>query len=89
VVCAAVIATTPYALDYDLVVLLPALAWLWIDGRRNGFLPWDASLMALVWAAPLIARNLAQFAFVPLGLISVLAVAAIAMRRVRASPSRR
>lgn len=88
-VCAAVIAATPYALDYDLVILLPAIAWLWLDGRRNGFLPWDASLMAVVWAAPLFARNVAQFAYLPLGAISVIAVAAIALRRVRASPSRR
>src|SRR5205823_6119077 len=33
-VCAAVVVSTPYVLDYDLVVLLPALAWLWLDGRK-------------------------------------------------------
>ena len=90
-VCAAVVIATPYVLDYDLVVLLPALAWLWIDGRKNGFLPWDASAMALVWFAPLVARAVAQLTLVPLGLVSALLVAAIALRRasVRASPSRR
>jgi hypothetical protein len=45
--------------------------------------------MALIWFTPLIARNLAQATFIPLGLISALAVAAIALRRaLRASPSR-
>lgn len=89
-VCAAVVLSTPYALDYDLVVLLPALAWLWLDGRERGFRRWDATLMALVWITPLIGRGVAQWTFVPLGLISVLAVAAIALRRsLNTSPSRR
>ena len=89
--CAAVLIATPYVLDYDLVVLLPALAFLWLDGQRHGFLRWDASLMALVWLAPLLARLVAQFALVPLGLASTVIVAAIALRRarLRASPSRR
>ena len=90
-VCAAVLIATPYALDYDYVVLLPALAFLWLDGRRNGFLAWDATLMAVVWIAPLFARQLAQFTYVPLGLLTAIAVAAIALRRarLRSSPSRR
>jgi hypothetical protein len=88
--CAAVVVSTPYVLDYDLVVLLPALAWLWIDGRKNGFLPWDATMMALVWVMPLIARNAAMITLMPLGLISALLIAWIALRRaIRALPSRR
>jgi hypothetical protein len=89
-VCAAVLTATPYVLDYDYVVLLPAIAFLWIDSQRHGFLPWDKSLMALVWIAPLFARSIAQFTFVPLGLASAIIVAVIAIRRamLRASPSR-
>ena len=81
IVCAATILATPYALDYDLVVLLPALAWLYLDGREHGFLRWDASIMAGVWIAPLFARAAAEFLYIPLGLISVLAVAGLALRR--------
>ncbi len=88
-VCASVLIATPYVLDYDFVVLLPALAFLWLEGERHGFLPWDKSLMALVWAAPLVARPVAQFTYVPLGLATAIIVAAIAIRRVTASPSRR
>ena len=89
-VCAAVVLATPYVLDYDLVVLLPALAWLWLDGKQRGFRRWDASLMALVWITPLIGRGVAQWTFVPLGLISVVALASIALRRaLNTSPSRR
>jgi hypothetical protein len=89
-VCAAAILSTPYVLDYDLVVLLPALAWLWIDAQEHGFLRWEASLMALVWFTPLIGREVAEWTLVPLGLISVVALTGIVLRRaVRASPSRR
>jgi Glycosyltransferase family 87 len=88
-VCAAVLIATPYVLDYDYVVLLPALAFLWLDGERHGFLPWDKTLMALVWAAPLAARSIAEFTYLPFGLATAVIVAAIALRRVRASPSRR
>ena len=90
-VCAAVLISTPYVLDYDQVVLLPALGWLWLDGRKHGFLAWDKSLIAFVWVAPVVARQAAELAFLPLGLLAAVAVAVIAMRRtaLRASPSRR
>jgi uncharacterized protein YfiM (DUF2279 family) len=88
-ICAAAIISTPYVLDYDLVVLLPALAWLWLDGKKHGFLRWDLTSMAVVWVAPLSARQIAQFTYLPLGMITALLIAVIAIRRVRASPSRR
>lgn len=90
-VTAAALVSTPYALDYDLVVLGLALVWLWTDGEENGFLDWERSLMALVWIAPLFARQLAQLTLVPLGLATVLIMLAIPLRRslVRASPFRR
>lgn len=84
-VCAAVLAATPYVLDYDLVVLLLALAWIWIDRERHGWLAWDRTLMAFVWAAPLVGRQVAQWTYVPLDLLSILALAWLALR---ASPSR-
>ena len=89
-VCAAVLIATPYVLDYDYVVLLPALAFLWLDGERHGFLPWDKTLMALVWAAPLAARQITQFTYVPIGLTTAVIIAVIALHRamLRASPSR-
>jgi hypothetical protein len=90
-VCAATVIATPYVIDYDLVVLLPALAFLWLDGERHGFLRWDKSLMALVWIAPLVARQVAELTLIPLGLATAVIVAAIAVRRAafRSSPSRR
>jgi hypothetical protein len=80
-VCAAVLIATPYLLDYDFVVLLPAIAFLFVDGERHGFRRWDATLLVFAWFTPLVARTFAEYAAVPLGLLSAVAIAAIALRR--------
>lgn len=80
-VCAATLLSTPYVLDYDYVVLLPALAWLWVNAREHGFLSWDKSLMLLAWFAPLFARQLAEWSLIPLGLGTAIIVAVLAVRR--------
>jgi hypothetical protein len=88
---AAVLVSTPYVLDYDFVVLGLSLAWLWLDGEENGFVQWDRTLMALAWFAPLVARQLAHFTLIPLGVAAALILLALPLRRsvVRASPFRR
>ena len=45
---------TPYALDYDLVVLAPVIAFLAIHGLRQGFVPWSSRLLAALWVLPLV-----------------------------------
>ncbi|HYD13790.1 MAG TPA: glycosyltransferase family 87 protein [Allosphingosinicella sp.] len=96
--CAAAMLSTPYVLDYDLVVLGLGAAFLVADGMERGFRPWEKSLLALVWIAPLVSRTLAGAALVPLGQIAIVTVLALALRRAlaldgggllpRASPSR-
>jgi hypothetical protein len=90
-VAAAALVATPYVLDYDFVILGLGIAFLWLDGEESGFLPWDRTLLALVWAAPLFARQVAEFTLVPLGLATAVVMIALPVRRaiVRASPSRR
>ena len=89
-VTATALIATPYVLDYDFVVLLAGIAFLWRDSQRHGWLPWEKSLLALVWIAPLVARNIAGLTHIPLGLGTAIIVLAIAVRRgLRASPSRR
>jgi Glycosyltransferase family 87 len=95
-VLAAALLSTPYVLDYDFVVLGMAVAFLAADGLKRGFLSWEKTLLALVWAAPLCARQLAALALVPLGQASAILVLALAVRRAaaldgafRTSPSRR
>ena len=80
-VCAAAVLSTPYVLDYDLVVLGLGAAFLVADGIERGFLPWERSLLALVWAAPLVARTLAGTAALPLGQLAIVTVLVLAIRR--------
>ena len=86
---ATVLIATPYVLDYDFVVLMLGIAFLWKDGERHGWGPWERTLLALAWVAPLFARGLAEATLIPLGLCTALAILAIAVRRsFTASPSR-
>jgi hypothetical protein len=88
-VTAAVLIATPYVLDYDFVVLLLGIGFLWKDGEEHGWAPWEKSLLALAWAAPLLARALAAATLFPLGLLTAFVVLGIAVSRgLRASPSR-
>lgn len=80
-VCAAALLATPYVLDYDQVLLLPALGWLWLQGRETGQLRWEATLIAIVWAAPMVARQAAQLALLPIGLLGPAVVALLVLRR--------
>ena len=89
-VTAAVLISTPYVLDYDFVVLLAGIAFLWRDAERHGWLPWEKNALALVWIAPLVARNIAAMTLFPLGLLTAVLLLGLAARRaVTASPSHR
>ncbi len=62
------ILATPYSLDYDLMLIAPAIAFLAADAMTRGnAVPWEKTLLAALWLVPLIARSFAQFTFVPLG----------------------
>lgn len=68
---------TPYAVDYDLVILGPALAALVAVFIERGFPPFAKTLLAFAWLMPLVARTLARIALVPLGLLTLLALLAL------------
>lgn len=78
---ATVLLSTPYVLDYDYVVLGVGAAFLIADGRQRGFLSYEKSLLALVWFAPLIARQLAAATLFPLGQLTAVVVLSLAIRR--------
>lgn len=84
-VCAAAMLSTPYVLDYDLVVLGLGAAFLAADALERGWLPWEKSLLALVWVAPLVSRTLAEAALIPLGQVSIVILLALALRRTLAA----
>ena len=45
---------TPYAWDYDMMILIFAAAWLADDGLRNGFRPWEKTTVLVLLVLPLI-----------------------------------
>ncbi|MBO9527655.1 MAG: DUF2029 domain-containing protein [Sphingobium yanoikuyae] len=73
---------TPYVLDYDYVLLGGAIAFHVADMRRRGSLPWEPTILALAWFAPLFGRSVADLTTIPLNLIAVMAMLALAVRRV-------
>jgi alpha-1,2-mannosyltransferase len=76
----AAILATPYSLDYDFVVLAPAIAFLAGDGLSRGFAPYEKSALAFLWFMPLIARTVAEWTLIPLGVPAMLVVLALALR---------
>ena len=51
------ILATPYSLDYDLMLLAPAIAFLAADGLQRGFAPWEKTLLAALWLVVLPGRR--------------------------------
>jgi hypothetical protein len=72
---------TPYVLDYDLMLLAPAIAFLAADGATRGFAPWEKTLLAALWLVPLIARSVAQAVDIPLAVAVMLLAFGYLLRR--------
>jgi hypothetical protein len=77
----AAILATPYSLDYDMMVLAPAIAFLAADGIARGFIAWEKTALALLWFVPLVARAVAEHTYLPLGVWMMLIVFALVLRR--------
>jgi hypothetical protein len=77
----ACVLATPYSLDYDLMALAAALVFLVKHAWREGFAPYEKTLLGFVWFVPLITRNAAEYFYVPLGLIAMMLLATLIYRR--------
>jgi hypothetical protein len=77
----AAILATPYSLDYDLMVLAPAMAFLVAHGTARGFMPYEKSALAIVWLMPLIARTVGGYAMIPLAVPAMLVLFALILWR--------
>ena len=75
-------------LDYDFIVLGMAVALLVVDGIEHGFGPWEKTILAAGWLAPIYARTVAGLLAFPIGLLSLIAVFVLILARVRASGAR-
>jgi hypothetical protein len=63
---------TPYSLDYDLMLLAPAIAFIAADGMRRGFASYERTMLAALWLVPLLTRSVAQATMIPLAVPTML-----------------
>ncbi|WP_052223319.1 glycosyltransferase family 87 protein [Novosphingobium malaysiense] len=86
-VLAGALLVTPFALDYDLVLLAFPMLWLLGEGLRNGFREWEKLALALAFVAPAFARPLALNLSIPI-MPAVLALlfAVIVLRATNPAP---
>ncbi|QGM99753.1 DUF2029 domain-containing protein [Methylocystis parvus] len=67
----AMLLSTPYSLDYDMMALAPAMALLLSHGLEKGFLPYEKSALGFAYVAPLIARPVAMAFHLPIGILAL------------------
>jgi hypothetical protein len=79
--CIATILATPFAFDYDMMVLAPAIAFYAADGAGRGFAPWEKTALGALWLMPLFARGVAQLTLIPLGVPVMLVTFILLLRR--------
>jgi len=72
---------TPYSLDYDLMLLAPAIAYLCADGMTRGFAPWQKTMLAALWIVPLVSRSVAEATLIPLAVPAMLCAFAFMLHR--------
>ena len=72
---------TPYGFDYDFMALAPAGAFLVSYGLERGLKTSELAALTLAFAAPILARTVGQWTFVPLGMIAVTLLFVITLRR--------
>jgi len=75
------ILATPYSLDYDLMLIAPAIAFLAADGLARGFAPYEKSALAFLWIVPLVARSIAQVTLIPLAVPAMIFAFALVLHR--------
>ncbi len=79
---------TPYVLDYDLMLLAPAIAFLAADGAQRGFSPYEKTALAALWLVPLLARNVALTTLIPLAVPVMVFTFALLLHRAMTETSR-
>lgn len=85
ILCLATPLITPYILDYDLVLLALPIAWIALEGRAHGFLPWEKTVLFALWMLPLVSRGLGEALHIPLGPAVLILGLVMALTRARAT----
>ncbi|HEX5509098.1 MAG TPA: glycosyltransferase family 87 protein [Pseudolabrys sp.] len=76
--------STPYVLDYDLIVFGMALAFLASRGLEQGFFRWEKTLLAGAWLAPLVSRTSGKLLHLPIGFAALAAIFVLTVMHARA-----
>jgi alpha-1,2-mannosyltransferase len=58
---------SPFLLDYDLMLMAVPLAWLFTQGAREGFRPWEKTGLLAAFLLPAVSRILASDLHIPIG----------------------
>jgi alpha-1,2-mannosyltransferase len=77
---AATTLASPHILDYDLMLLAPAIAFFIANRSKSQFGDYEISLLAAIWTAPLLARYLAGLIALPVGFLANLALFVLIVR---------
>ncbi len=72
---------TPYCLDYDLMLLAPAIAFVAAHGLARGFGAFEKTTLAGLWLVPLVARSVPEFTSIPLAVPLMLLAFWLLLRR--------
>ncbi len=84
--CATPLAT-PFLLDYDLMLIAPAILWLAKKGIEGRPLPWERTVLAAAAIAPFLSRPLGLYTHFLVAPVIVAALLAVIMRRLSAEAS--
>ena len=71
----------PYSLDYDLMLLAPAIAFIAAHGLARGFGAFEKTTLAALWLVPLVARSVPEFTYMPLAVPVMLLAFGLLLRR--------
>jgi hypothetical protein len=71
----------PLALYYDMVLAMVAAAWLTRAALVGGFKPWEKTILALLFVAPLMTRGIGTALHIPLGFLAVLILLVLCIKR--------
>jgi Sec-independent protein secretion pathway component TatC len=84
--CVTALLVTPFLYDYDLMIAVPALAWLTAEAVRTGLLRGEAALLLILYFTPFVASGFGRFLGVPLAPPLLLALLLAISRRAEQQP---
>ncbi|MCB9793431.1 MAG: DUF2029 domain-containing protein [Alphaproteobacteria bacterium] len=79
----AALLATPFAFEYDLVILAVPMAWLGVVGQETGWRRGEVPLLALAWVLPIAAPGVAGLTGLQLGPLVLAALLLLTLQRSR------